>query len=75
MTNKEAYEIMLDVKLNMTYVIARNIIFDVRKIEDAFDHVLVALAYFANMEQLSDEISDKCQKALGEKWVVERKEE
>ena len=71
MTNKEAYEIMLDVKLNMAYVIAR---FDVKKIEDAFDHALVALAYFANMEQLSDEISDKCQKALGEKWVAERNE-
>lgn len=74
MTNKEAYEIMLEAKL-MAFVIARKPMYDVKKIEEAFDHALVALAYFANMEQLSDEISDKCQKALGEKWIAERKEE
>jgi len=74
MTNKEAYEIMLEAKL-MAFVIARKPMYDVKKIEEAFDHALVALAYFAKMEQLSDEISDKCQKALGEKWVAERIEE
>lgn len=75
MTNKEAYEIMLEVKLRMAYVPARKPKINVKKMQDAFDHALVALAFFANMEQLSDEISDKCQKALGEKWVAERIEE
>lgn len=75
MTNKEAYEIMLEAKLYMALVTERDTIFDIKKMKEAVDHALVALAYFANMEQLSDEISDKCQKALGEKWVAERKEE
>lgn len=71
MTYKEAYEIMQEVKKYMT---AGNPIWDVEKMEKAFDHALVALAYFACAEQLSDEISDVLQKALGEKWVAERKE-
>ena len=72
MTFKEAYDFMQEVKKYMT---AGNPIWDVKKMEDAFNHALVALAYFAFAEQLSDEISDKCQKALGEKWVAEREEE
>lgn len=72
MTYKEAYEIMQEVKRYMT---AGNPIWDVKKMGEAFDHALVALAYFAYAEQLSDEISEKCQNALGEKWVAERKEE
>lgn len=74
MTNKEAYEIMLEAKLRIAYVPARNPTFNVKRMEEAFNHALIALAYFANMEQLSDEISDRCQKALGEKWIAERKE-
>ena len=71
MTYKEACEIMQEVKKYMT---AGNPIWDVKKMEEAFDRALVALTYFAYAEQLSDEISDKCQNALGEKWVEERKE-
>lgn len=44
------------------------------ELEEALNHALVALAYFAYAEQYSDEISGKCQIALGEKWVAERKE-
>ena len=51
MTNKEAYEIMQEAKPYMEYVTARNPIFDVKKMEEAFDHALVALAYFAYAEQ------------------------
>lgn len=72
MTYKEAYEIMQEVKKYMT---AGNPIWDVEKMEDAFDLALALLSYFAYAEQLGDEISDKCQKALGEKWVAERDEE
>lgn len=71
MTFKEAYDIVQEVKKYMT---AGNPIWDVKKMEEAFDRALAALAYFAYAEQLSDEISDKCQIALGEKWVAERKE-
>lgn len=68
MTFKEAYEIIQEAKIRMTAG-KPNL-----ELEDAFDHALVALAYMACAEKLSDEISDKCQKALGEKWVAERKE-
>lgn len=68
MTFKEAYEIMQEAKIRMTAGKPN------RELEEAFDHALVALAYFAYAEQLSDEISEKCQNALGEKWVAERKE-
>lgn len=76
MTYKEAYKIMLEAKPRIAYVPARHpILFNVKKMEEAFDYALVALAYFANVEQLSNDISDKCQKALGEKWIAEREEE
>lgn len=68
MTFNGAYEIMQEAKIRMTAG-KHNC-----ELEDAFDHALVALAYMACAEQLSDEISDKCQNALGEKWVAERKE-
>ena len=68
MTYKEAYGIMQEAKIRMTAGEPN------WELEEAFDHALVALAYMACAEQLSDEISDKCQKALGEKWVAERKE-
>ena len=68
MTYKEAYESMQEVKIRITAEKPN------RELKDAFDHALVALLYFAYAEQLSDEISDKCQNALGEKWAAERKE-
>lgn len=72
MTFKEAYEIIQEAKIRMT---AEKPNWELEEVfEEAFDHALVALTYFVYAEQLSDEISDKCQKALGEKWVAERKE-
>lgn len=73
MTYKEAYGIIQEAKIRMT---AEKPNWELEEVfEEAFDHALVALAYMACVEQLSDEISDVLQNALGEKWVAERKEE